>query len=206
MIICQSKEKNLLKFTDSELKVLRKICLLNEKNFQATISEIAPEINNIASYIPNRRERMLHVGLFGYSRGYKNITLPRAIKFTAALYSIGIPPEIIGTGRTLFELAKKGDLALLESTYLNLKRDLVHAGHYLNLENLDFLAKKNKAWEDIKADIGYIEEVLGIKLGPQDKHHYLHRNLTSTVYFSIQVGESSEDEIVKAAKIRRSLG
>ena len=38
----------------------------------------------------------MHIGLFGYSREIGSVRLPRAINFTAALYSVGIPPEILG--------------------------------------------------------------------------------------------------------------
>ena len=43
----------------------------------------------------------MHVGLFGYGRslgGVGGVTLPRAIGFTASLYSIGVPPELLGLG------------------------------------------------------------------------------------------------------------
>jgi hypothetical protein len=47
---------------------------------------------------------------------------------------------------------------------------------------------------------------LGEKLGPSDTHHYIHRNLTSTVFLSMKVKEDCENEIIKAAKIRKSIG
>ena len=36
----------------------------------------------------------------------EDLNLPRAIKFTGALYSIGLPPEFIGTGTALEEARK----------------------------------------------------------------------------------------------------
>ena len=56
------------------------------------IEQITPLINNVAQYIPARRKRKLHVGLFGYTRAVAGKRLPRAISFCASLYSIGIPP------------------------------------------------------------------------------------------------------------------
>jgi phosphoenolpyruvate carboxylase len=85
-----------------------------ETAYRTTIEDIAPLINQVASYIPKRRERVQHVGLFGYSRGVGKVSLPRAIAFTAALYSLGIPPELIGTGRGLRISKALGQEGLLE--------------------------------------------------------------------------------------------
>jgi len=200
------KRKDVLLFDNKEIENIRTICNICESNFKKTINNIADDINRFASFIPHRRERMLHVGLFGYSRGDEKVTLPRAIKFTGALYSVGVPPELISTGRSLRQLKEKGLLPFLEKIYFNLKRDLIHAGHYLNKENLNFLAKNNKAWKEVVEDIKIIEEYLGHELGAVDTHHYIHRNLTSTVFLSMKVKEDCEGEIIKAAKVRKSIG
>ena len=109
-----------------------------EKYYRQTIEKIAPVINKIASQLPRRRERVQHIGLFGYSRGVGKVHLPRAIGFTAALYSIGIPPELIGTGRGLKEAKKLGTLPLIEKYYLNLHSDLIRAGRFLNKNIYNF--------------------------------------------------------------------
>ena len=57
---------------------------------------MAPTVNRVAEYVPRRRDRKLHVGLFGYSREVGEIELPRAITYTAALYSVGFPPTLMG--------------------------------------------------------------------------------------------------------------
>jgi phosphoenolpyruvate carboxylase len=50
-------------------KKLRKIIKIFEKQYQNTVEEIAGIVNDVASQLPKRRERVQHVGLFGYSRG-----------------------------------------------------------------------------------------------------------------------------------------
>ena len=75
----------------------------------------------IAGQMPGHRERVQHVGISGYFRGMGAVRLPRAIKFTGSLYSIGIPPELIGMGRALEHAQKDGMFELVEELYVNLR-------------------------------------------------------------------------------------
>lgn len=186
-----------------------KVAKMFQDIWQPTIESIAPLINKVAEYIPPRRERLQHIGLFGYSRGIGKVRLPRAIGFTAALYSIGVPPELISTGRGLVKAGEAGLLDTIEKFYPALRADLKHAGKYLNRENLALLAKKSPVFREIERDIDAIEKVLEIPLGPEKPHHLLHRNLTSSIYQRISQRGSAEaisQEIVEAAVIRKSLG
>ena len=149
---------------------------------------------------------MQHIGIFGYARGIGEVKLPRAIKFTGSLYSIGVPPELIGTGRALKLAQEQGQLQLVEKLYLNIKRDLKHAGHYLNPENLDLLCEESDAWKEIREEIKIIEDFLGQKLGPTKHHHFLHRNFSSNIFRLMQQNEDISEDVLKAAKVRKSLG
>lgn len=177
--------------------------------YRATVEALAPLINQAASFIPPRRERRQHIGLFGYSRGIGAVRLPRAIGFTAALYSIGVPPEFLATGRGLKAVQEKGLLETLFRFYPTLKADLRQAGKYLNRENLEVLAKREAAWADVLKDVQLAEQILGIELGPQKPRHMVHRNLTSTILYRVDASEDPSlitRDIVEAAAIRRSLG
>ena len=118
-----------------------------------------------------------------------------------------IPPELIGTGRGLEELAKEN--IDLEKYYINFKKDIIQAGRYLNKENLEQLAqgKKNKrVWQDIKKDVELIEKHLKIKLGPKKNSDFIHRNITSNVYFLLKGKKSITAEVIESGKLRKSLG
>lgn len=201
--------KNLKKFIPFSANDIKRTLNLNtyfSGTFRKNIEGIATEINTIAENVPRRRERLQHIGIWGYSRGVGKVRLPRAIGFTAALYSLGIPPELIATGRGLAQAKEKGDLAFIKERYLNLERDLMHAGHYFNPENLEILISKNKAWKPLKEDIEQIQKTLGFEFGPASPHHYIHRNLTSTILQKWNIGENFDAELVEAAKVRKSLG
>lgn len=91
------------------LKIINKL----SKEYQRQIQILAPLINEVAKYIPSRRMRKLHTGLFGYSRELtKGVSLPRVISFCAVLYSMGLPPDILG----LNVLTRK-DLEIIRRVY-----------------------------------------------------------------------------------------
>lgn len=190
-----------------EEKKLQTIIPHFEKPYKMVIEEIAPLINAVAKELPKRRERVQHIGLFGYSRGVGKVTLPRAISFTAALYSVGVPPELIGTGRGLQSLSAV-DKKLLEKYYLNFKKDIIAAGHFLNKENLEKLTQQYPALEFVKQDIAELEKYFGIKLEPGTLEEKEHQILTSKILDNLksEKKEKLSDYIVRAAKLRKSLG
>ncbi|MBI3032252.1 phosphoenolpyruvate carboxylase [Candidatus Woesearchaeota archaeon] len=115
---------------DKALAILAKVAA----KYKQHIRELAPLINGIAEHVPNRRKRKLHIGLFGYSRSEGEITLPRAIKFCAALYSVGLPPEVLG----LSALTEK-EHQYIETFYPHFKADIEDALQFLNRDNIQKL-------------------------------------------------------------------
>ena len=215
------------KVSADEEKVLLEIMKIFEGFYKPTIEGIADVINKIAENLPKRRERVQHIGLFGYSRGVGKVRLPRAIGFTAALYSLGVPPELIGAGRGLKALSSHSreggnpiknethrsrimsgmtHVALLEKYYLNLSLDLERAGRYLNKKVLRLLAKKNKSWKGIEEDILEIEKYLGEELKPKTEDEIKHQELSSKIYSNLTKGKDIKNLVEQAALLRKSLG
>jgi phosphoenolpyruvate carboxylase len=149
---------------------------------------------------------MLHVGLFGYSRGVGKVSLPRAIPFTASLYSLGVPPEFIGTGRGLNKAKKKGIFKDVNKLFIHLKENLIQAGYFLNRENLSRLAKRFNYWNDIVEDISYIEKLFQIELGPNKLNHQEHLHITGLIYERMQKKKEITRLITIGGNLRQSLG
>jgi len=195
-----------LAFSDEEFQQLRQINNIFSQLYCKTIEKASDLVNEMALKVPRRRERVQHIGLFGYSRGIGKTKLPRAITFTAAWYSLGIPPEFIATGRGLKIIKQKGLLPLLEKHFFTLRSELMHAGKYLNIENLENFASKHDWARDILEDVLLCAEILQIEIGPQKEHHLLHRNLTSSIVLKKSLGLDFTQELVEAGMVRKSLG
>ncbi len=177
-----------------------------EAPYRRTIEAAADLINEVAGILPKRRERVQHIGLFGYSRGVGNVRLPRAIGFTAALYSLGVPPELIGTGRGLAEAIRTGALPAIEQTYLRLKEDLRRAGRFLSKDNLRELAGEITEFTGVVEDVRSIEDYLGEELGPSDKEEVEHGVLVRQILAQLKQSTLTPELLTQAALLRHSLG
>jgi len=187
-------------------KLLEQLVQIFKQNYQSSIPTIAKIVNQVATYVPKRRERMLHIGLFGYSRGVGDISLPRAISFTASMYSIGVPPEIVGTGRALRELKSLGLLDVLAKHYLYFKEDYIRAGGFVNKNNLQFLIKEDSSWQNLWDDVVELEQYFGFKMEPRTPEEQEHQELSSQILTGLKTGKNVSDLIVKAGLLRKSLG
>ncbi|MDO8339249.1 MAG: phosphoenolpyruvate carboxylase [Candidatus Burarchaeum sp.] len=149
-------------------------------------------INQLSVHVPKRRARRLHVGLFGYSRNLGEIRLPRAIGFCASLYSIGLPPELLG----LAALDEK-EFDSLRDIYVHFDEDMQDAVKFLNMKSLGFLPPK------LAKDISYVLEYL--EPPASDEHHDA---ITDSIRTAVSECKQHplRDEIVQAALIRRFLG
>ena len=122
--------------------------------YQAQVRKLIGIITAASRHVPKRRERKLHVGLFGYGRSLDGVgdevTLPRAIGYAASMYSIGVPPELLG-----LTALDREDLAFVREVYPSLDEDLRAALRYTNERNVkellgdDYLALASRFTEEI---------------------------------------------------------
>jgi phosphoenolpyruvate carboxylase len=159
--------------------------------YREQIKELAPLINKVARFVPKRRMRKLHIGLFGYSRNMEGITLPRVISFCASLYSIGLPPELLG----LHYLTEK-DLLFLQDACPTFLDDISLAVSYYNKDVMKLISPK------IAKDI---EKAMGVVKCTQN---LLHSEYTSQIIQAILSGkeETITENAIAAGKVRRFLG
>ena len=173
--------------------------------YQSTVGELLPNLEPIFRAVPRRRERRQHIGLLAYTRNVGKKTLPRAINFTAACYSLGVPPEFIGLGRALRSLTQK-EFEAVHNYYRHLKSDVAEAGKYLNMENIDELTQENSKWKNIRNDVMLTGEILGLQFTPKSHDELLHLNLTSQLLLQRKRPQDLRRLITETGKLRRSLG
>lgn len=176
-----------------------------ESRYQAHLSGLIAMMGPVFAATPRRRERRLHTGLLAYQRRVGNTHLPRAIGFTCGFYSLGVPPEFIGTGSVLSELSNE-ERRCVSRYYPALNDDMIRAGRFLNSDNLMRLVRRDSAWKSVIGDVEGIERVLGVRLGPKTRNEHMHLNLTSTALLLLRHKPELQKVISESAKIRRSLG
>lgn len=158
------------------------------KAYEIHVIEHASLISRVAKYVPNRRLRKLHIGLFGYSRRIKGESLPRAITFTAALYSLGCPPELFG-----LEVLNDEDLVFIRQHVVNFDEDILTALKYYN-PNSPCVSKPLQAFIS--------------KYFPHHETDQGHKKVTDFIIEKVESYQHHDlqDLIIQAASFRHFLG
>ncbi len=162
-----------------------------KSGYQMELEPLAPLINDISVYIPRRRMRKLHVGLFGYSRSMGKIRLPRVIGFCASCYSLGLPPEMLG-----FSLLSDDDISFLRDVYLNIDSDLKRAMRYFNPDSLNLVP------DFVRNSLKRVLDTFNYEPDPE------HLDVTSRIINAFRASDyrAMGEMIVEAGHIRRFLG
>ncbi len=159
--------------------------------YRKQVKAIAPVVNVLAKYVPGRRKRKLHIGLFGYSRSIGDVILPRAITYTAALYSIGFPPELIA-----INALGKEDLSFIQEIYVNFYADLRDALAFYNPSSLEILP------EEVSSIYKTLEFPTDFEICDQ------HRELTDFIIRKIKDSDTENlaERVIEAGSVRKFLG
>lgn len=163
------------------------------KTYSRQVERLNKVINSVARFVPARRKRKLHTGLFGYTRAVAGKRLPRAISFCAALYSIGLPPELLG----LADL-KPSDVKEIQEHYPNFLNDLREAVLYYDPQCLSWLPVS--VADDIRRTLRLLKLDVASDL--------IHQSLARAIRTQIAKEETNNmsDLITQAARERRFLG
>lgn len=157
------------------------------QEYRKQVTALAPVINEVAKYVPSRRKRKLHIGLFGYSRNMGDVTLPRAIAFTSALYSVGLPPEVLG-----LNALSSDDIQFISGVYVHFMDDMRDALRHLNPESV-FLSKELK------------QAICSLPVDFETDAQ--HKEVTDCILQALKMGGGGIGEhLVRAANIRGFLG
>src|SRR2546428_6534925 len=172
-----------------EARALR-VCDRVAARYGEAVAALAPLIRQVAAQVPRRRMRKLHIGLFGYSRSANGASLPRAIPFCAALYAIGLPPEILGLAGL-----DDDDREWLLAAVPCLSSDLRDALAYLDPEVARFLPA-------VAEDVAVAERLR--ERAPDAAHLELARAANR----SVREGETQQlgDLVARQGAIRHFLG
>lgn len=177
----------------------------SEELYRVSLRGVAEFMRPLFRSVPKRRDRRQHVGLLSYARNVSGGQMPRAITFTGAFYSLGIPPEFIGLGQTLEALSDQ-QMSVLNKNYSSLKNDISRAGKFLNKENLEILSKKNKSWQKIAKDTALCEKILGLNFGPDTIDEKKHCDTTGSVLKRVNDAAALTSLIEECAQLRKSIG
>jgi len=154
-------QKEPLDFDSDQLAKMGQMVFIFAKNYLIELSEIAEKVLMMVDYMPNQRERLLDVEDVAYYRElrdiksilklcpdkgvrksilkYRSTTFrkpPRWMKFVAATYTCGLPPEFIGAGNALIEIkdtmGEEWVEAFLTNIYPSFQADIKFASRFLD--------------------------------------------------------------------------
>ncbi|NLK25149.1 MAG: phosphoenolpyruvate carboxylase [Euryarchaeota archaeon] len=157
--------------------------------YRDALIKIAPLVNEVSNFVPRRRKRKLHIGLFGYSRSLEGIRLPRAIGFCCAFYSLGIPPEVLG----LDGLTDR-DIDYLRDVSPHFDDNMRDALQFLNPDSMKLLP--DRIWKAV--------DELDLEIAVNEEHCHFTSQVLDIVRHS--TGRGMGEAVLQAANLRGFLG
>lgn len=198
--------KTAVRYSSDEASHLVRIQKIAERAYQQSMMPHIDLITRVARDIPRRRERRLHIGLLGYGRSVRGAQLPRAISFTAAWYSIGIPPEVLGLHACMQELSD-ADKRMLARCLPTLPEHYAHALSYYNPQALDMLVQRYPLLKSVREDVEAAREYVGdVRSFVSSSLSAQHHAWTTAAVTQLLADESLTQSIVQSGLCRKSIG
>lgn len=174
---------------DRVIEIMNKV----SAEYRRQLVEIANLVNNLVVFVPKRRARKIHVGLFGYSRQTdEGITLPRVISFCAVLYSLGLPPDILG-----LSALTSNDMKYVEIVFPRFREKMSEILSMWNDDVLDLLPPSIRS--DIRSTVNKFD------FKPNPDHLAFSKDLVKRVKEN-KLDTKITDLIVASGKVRNFLG
>ncbi|MHC4779715.1 MAG: phosphoenolpyruvate carboxylase [Planctomycetota bacterium] len=189
------REERVVQLTADEIEEIRSIFHRFRQDYEKSVEELGDLLLDMAEQVPRNRDRFKISGLFGYGRTVAGRPAPRAIAFSASLYSLGIPPGILGL-RAMAGLSGP-ERALVYKTNPMIDHWIREETRWLNRESLSKIDGLNAIREDAE---------VARNLAPDSSPDPDHLETTSRILALKASGKELTPAIVEAAMRRGFLG
>ncbi len=207
----RKRENEKIEFSKKDVDTCLKLIQIFEEEYLKVVTGIWKILMKLAPLIPNQRDRLPSQGSIYYTRTYGEIRLPRAITFTCILYTVGIPPEIIGLGRALEKIKKMFNLNISDF-YPLFEKELDFLSEFINLNAARLILPKDVI-KLIEKDIGNLDleskaDSMHAEISEIIVPYFLaYLNGSKKNLFKIEEVTRVKDElIIRMGKLRKSLG
>ncbi|HIQ23955.1 MAG TPA: phosphoenolpyruvate carboxylase [Pyrodictium delaneyi] len=209
--------------SSEEEKLLINIARLFTSEYLRFILRVVELIPHIAVFVPRRRARLSH-GEYPRSiemslafaaekellamKPPKNLKLPRAISYAASLYTMGVPPSLIGLGRGLQRVERElgGEaLELLLKVLPLLRHDMEYDIRFYVPEVAISYIRDEKAMQLLKDDVSIVRSFLGGNTA-EPSEEYVETLKSAERAIKLGIKEAAEQAIARAGVMRGSLG